>query len=199
MTPGSQLPLRATSVGVMAVSSSQVPLGTALPDQTLPDLTGRTYNLPELRGEGVLVVLFAANHCPYVRHLEAAVGELAAAFADKGVQFVAICSNDASAYPDDALAGLAEQADRAGWQFPYLIDEDQFVAKQFGAVCTPDFFAYDVNGRLGYRGAFDASTPKNGEAVTGADLRTALELLVATAPVPEPQRPSMGCSIKWRE
>ena len=81
-------------------------------------------------------MLFAANHCPYVRHLEAAVGELAAAFADKGVQFVAICSNDASAYPDDALAGLAEQADRAGWQFPYLIDEDQFVAKQFGAVCT---------------------------------------------------------------
>ncbi len=183
----------------MAVTSSQVPLGTALPDQTLPDLTGTTYNLPDLRGEGVLVVFFSANHCPYVRHLEDAVGALAAEFEAQGVRFVAICSNDAEAYPDDSLAGLAEQADRAGWQFPYLIDEDQFVARQFGAVCTPDFFAYDVNGRLGYRGAFDASTPKNGEAVTGADLRTALQLLVKTAPVPEPQRPSMGCSIKWRD
>lgn len=183
----------------MAVYSSQVPLGTVLPDQTLPDLTGTPYNLPELRGEGVLVVLFAANHCPYVQHLERAVGQLAAEFADRGVRFVAICSNDADAYPEDGLEQLGEQARRAGWQFPYLVDEDQFVAKQFGAVCTPDFFAYDVNGTLGYRGAFDSSTPKNGEPVTGADLRAALELLVATAPVPEPQRPSMGCSIKWRD
>ncbi|MFI0433090.1 MAG: thioredoxin family protein [Candidatus Nanopelagicales bacterium] len=183
----------------MAVHSSQVPLGTALPDQTLPDLTGKTYNLRDLRGDGVLVVAWAANHCPYVRHIERALGSLAAEFAGRGATFAAICSNDASAYPDDALAGLSEQANRAGWQFPYLLDEDQFVAKQFGAVCTPDFFAYDVNGRLGYRGAFDASTPKNGEPVTGDDLRAALELLVATAPVPEPQRPSMGCSIKWRE
>ena len=183
----------------MAVHSSQVPLGTALPDQTLPDLNDQLHNTLELRGAGVLVVVFSANHCPYVQHVEAALGQLAADYAEAAVTFVAICSNDVTTHPDDDITGLTEQAQRAGWQFPYLIDTDQFVAKEFGAVCTPDFFVYDINGKLGYRGAFDESSPGNGKPVTGADLRAALDLLLAAAPVPEPQRPSMGCSIKWRQ
>ena len=115
------------------------------------------------------------------------------------MKFVTICSNDVAAYPDDDVDGLREQAARAGWAFPYLIDRDQVVAKLFGAACTPDFFVYDISGNLGYRGAFDGSTPGNDVAVTGSDLRNAIELLRATKPVPEPQRPSMGCSIKWRD
>ncbi len=180
----------------MAVHSSQVPLGTVLPDQTLADLEGNHVNLAELRGTGVLVVVFTANHCPYVRHIERELGRVASDYPQ--VAFTAICSNDVVAYADDDLAGLAEQADRAGWRFPYLVDQDQFVARAFGAVCTPDFFVYDVSGRLGYRGAFDESTPASSEPVTGALLRNALDLLIKTEPVPEPQRPSMGCSIKWK-
>jgi thiol-disulfide isomerase/thioredoxin len=183
----------------MAVQSSQVPLGTSLPQQVLPDLTGHPHFLPDLRAEGVLAVVFSANHCPYVRHIEAALGQLATEYRSSGATFAAICSNDADAYPDDDLPGLAAQAARAHWDFPYLIDRDQTVAKKFGAVCTPDFFVYDVNGELGYRGAFDASSPRNGLAATGDLLRSALDLLLATKPVPEPQRPAMGCSIKWRD
>ena len=182
----------------MAVQSSQVPLGTALPDQTLSDLQGQLRNTLDLRGSGVLVIMWSANHCPYVRHIEAQLGHVAADYADSAVTFVAICSNDVVEYPDDDIPGLKAQAERAGWSFPYLVDTDQFVAKEFGAVCTPDFFVYDINGHLGYRGAFDDSSPGNGRPVTGADLRAALDLLLAAAPVPEPQRPSMGCSIKWR-
>lgn len=183
----------------MAVYSSPTPLGTDLPDQTLADVHGMPHNLRDLRGTGVLVVVFSANHCPYVQHIEGALGELAAEYQGKGVAFAAICSNDPVQYADDAAPGLQAQAERAHWHFPYLIDVDQNVAREFGAVCTPDFFVYDINGKLGYRGAFDASSPKNGEPLTGDDLRRALDLLLATQPVPEPQRPAMGCSIKWRE
>lgn len=183
----------------MAVSSPVTPLGTPLPDTVLPDLTGSIVDLAAHAAGKALLVIFACNHCPYVRHVEAALGALVAEQDDERLAVVAISSNDTERYPLDDAPRLAEQAQRANWGFPYLVDAQQSAARGFGAVCTPDFFAYDVNGRLGYRGAFDASTPKNGEAVTGADLRTALELLVATAPVPEPQRPSMGCSIKWRE
>lgn len=169
-----------------------------MPELTLPDLEGNPHDMVGLRGEGVLVVVFACNHCPYVRHIESALGRLAGDLADLPVTFAAVCSNDVVAYPDDDIPGLTEQKQRAGWPFPYLVDRDQLAAKEFGAVCTPDFFVYDVTGKLGYRGAFDASTPGNGEPVDGAELRAAIELLVATKPVPEPQRPSMGCSIKWR-
>ena len=182
----------------MAVQSSMVPLGTALPDQTLSDTGGRPVNLAELRGAGVLVVMWSANHCPYVRHLERSLAALADEFADRAVSFVAICSNDVVAYPDDDLAGLTEQADRAGWTFPYLIDPDQTVAHQFGAVCTPDFFVYGIAGELAYRGAFDSSTPRNDAPVTGELLRTAILLASADRPIPEPHRPAMGCAIKWR-
>ena len=149
-----------------------------------------------LAGNQPLLVVFACNHCPYVRWLEQDLGRLVT---DSGIRAVAITSNDTSEYPEDGPDGMREQSARAGWDFPYLIDTDQSVAKAFGAVCTPDFFVYDINGKLGYRGAFDDSSPGNGKPVTGADLRAALDLLLAAAPVPEPQRPSMGCSIKWRQ
>jgi hypothetical protein len=112
---------------------------------------------------------------------------------------VGICTNDAEAYPDDAPAGLAEQAARAEWVFPYLIDESQEVGRAVGAACTPDFFLYDAQGRLAYRGALDGSTPGNGVPVTGDLLDAAIRLVLAGEPVPEPHRPSMGCSIKWRD
>lgn len=184
----------------MAVQSSDTPLGTALPDLTLADVDGLPHNLHDLRGAGVLVVMFACNHCPYVRLVESAVGATASQFAAEGspVTFVAICSNDVVTYPDDDIPGLKSQIERAGWDFTYLVDADQLAAREFGAVCTPDFFVYDLEGRLGYRGAFDAASPGNGVEVTGDDLRTAVALLADSRPAPLPQRPALGCGIKWK-
>jgi thiol-disulfide isomerase/thioredoxin len=142
--------------------------------------------------------MFLCNHCPYVRHVERQLGAVLAEYAGKGVATVGICSNDLDAYPDDGPAGMAEQARRAGFEFPYLLDTDQQVAAAYRAMCTPDLFVYDAERRLAYRGAFDDSTPRNGQPVTGALLRDALDRVLAGQPVPEPHRPSMGCSLKWR-
>jgi peroxiredoxin len=177
----------------MALSSSLVPLGTPAPDFTLPDVGGVSHALPDFAAP-VLVVAFACNHCPYVKHIELALGR----FRPSGqLSLVAICSNDETRYPEDAPAQLADQAERAGWAFPYLVDADQAVAKAYGAVCTPDFFVYGPDRTLAYRGAFDASTPGNDQPVTGADLQDAIDLIAAGKPVPEPHRPSRGCGIKW--
>jgi peroxiredoxin len=181
----------------MAVESGETPLGTNLPDVTLPDLDGAEVSLRELRGDGVLVVVFSANHCPYVQHVEGRLGEVAAGVADAGVQFVAIGSNDVTTYPADDVAGLREQVQRAGWQFPYLMDLDQSVAKQFGAVCTPDFFVFGIDGTLVYRGAFDASSPMNNRPLDGGLLQAAVDAAVAGDSIPPPHRPAMGCGIKW--
>jgi peroxiredoxin len=179
----------------MAVESTMVPLGTPAPDFTLPDLSGAPVRRSDV--DGPLLVAFLCNHCPYVRHIEAQLSSVLAGV--EGLTVVAICTNDAEAYPDDAPEHLAEQADRAGWSFPYLVDADQSVGKAFAAACTPDFFVYDREGRLAYRGAFDDSTPGNGRPVTGALLADAIERVLRGESVPEPHRPSMGCSIKWRE
>jgi peroxiredoxin len=179
----------------VAKTSSLETLGTPLPDFTLPDLQGSTWSPGRVAGDAVLVVVFACNHCPYVRHIEQQLGRVAA---KAPATVVAICSNDAVTYPEDAPEQLAQQAIRAAWGFPYLVDEDQSVARRFGAVCTPDFFVYGPERRLAYRGAFDGSTPKNGEPVTGALLTEAVDLLNAGQGVPEPHRPSMGCGIKWK-
>lgn len=173
-----------------------VPLGTPAPDFALEDVTGTTVRLGELADASALLVAFLCNHCPYVRHIETALGEVLAGYPSLAV--VGICTNDADAYPDDRPDRLAEQARRAGWRFPYLIDADQRVGRAYNAACTPDFFLYDAQRRLAYRGAFDESTPGNGKPVTGTDLRAAIEHVLAKEPVPEPHRPSMGCSIKWR-
>ncbi|QIS15000.1 thioredoxin family protein [Nocardia arthritidis] len=180
----------------MALESLMVPLGTPLPEFSLPDLDGALHTGADYADGPGLLVAFVCNHCPYVKHIEAAFGELAGAM--EAMPVVAICTNDAAAYPDDAPLQLRDQAIRAGWTFPYLIDETQDVGRAFHAACTPDFFLYDANLELAYRGAFDESTPGNGKPVTGADLHAAVEAVLAGKPVPEPHRPSMGCSIKWR-
>ncbi len=181
----------------MALNSTMVPLGTPLPDFTLPDLDGNPVNLGRLRADGVLLVAFVANHCPYVRHVERQLMDTLNQRAHPDLAVVAISSNDVSNYPDDDVDGMREQATRAGWDFPYLRDADQSAAKQFGAACTPDFFLYGRDGRLAYRGALDGSSPKNGVPLTGELLTSALEQVLADQPVPEPHRPSMGCGIKW--
>ncbi len=180
----------------MAVESGPTPLGTALPDAELPDLDGNRVALREFAAHGAVLVIFSANHCPYVKWVEREIAAIAAENPDLHV--VAICSNDAVEYPEDDVAGLRDQTTRAGWNFPYLIDTEQDVAREFGAVCTPDFFLYDSDGRLTYRGALDASSPKNGQPLTGDLLREAVRLTLAGRAVPGPHRPAMGCGIKWR-
>ncbi len=179
----------------MAVSSLMVPLGTQAPGFALPDTVGTMTGLDDFAAAPALLVAFLCNHCPYVRHIETGLGALLSRSPDLAV--VGICSNDADAYPDDRPDELARQARRAGWDFPYLVDAGQQAGRDYNAACTPDFFLYDSARRLAYRGAFDHSTPGNGEPVTGELLGTAIELTLAGQPVPEPHRPSMGCSIKW--
>jgi peroxiredoxin len=179
----------------MAAVSTMVPLGTALPSFSLPDLDGGTVSSGDYAGVPLLVA-FLCNHCPYVRHVEAGFAHLVAGTPE--LRVVGICSNDAATYPADDAPGLREQAERTGWSFPYLVDESQDVGRAFGAACTPDFFLYDAAGALAYRGAMDASTPGNGVPVTGDLLADAIGRVLAGDPVPEPHQPSMGCSIKWR-
>jgi peroxiredoxin len=181
----------------MAVSSLMVPLGTNAHDFELASVAGPTVSLADLDGPALLV-MFLCNHCPYVRHIERALAGTVADYAAGGLAAVGVCSNDTRAYPDDGPAGLAEQARRAGFGFPYLVDDAQRVAAAYRAMCTPDLFVYDADRRLAYRGAFDDSTPGNGRPVTGAWLRDALDRVLRGEPVPEPHRPSMGCSLKWK-
>jgi peroxiredoxin len=180
----------------MAVESTMVPLGTPMPTFALPDLAGREVRSADLAGAPLLVA-FTCNHCPYVKHVETMLAEVLGRHEDLAV--VAVCTNDADAYPEDGPEGLAEQAARAGWTFPYLVDQSQEVGRAFNAACTPDFFLYDADGRLAYRGAMDESTPGNGKPLTGELLDQAITRVLAGEPVPEPHRPSMGCSIKWRD
>ena len=177
----------------MALTSSLVPLGTPAPDFALPDVYGERYSL-SLFDTAVLVVVFSCNHCPYVRHIE---NQLCTFVPSRDLGIVAICPNDIERYPDDAADKLAQQAKRAGWRFPYLVDAKQTVARAYGAVCTPDFFVYGPDRKLAYRGAFDDSTPGNNVPVTGDALHHAIQLVAANKPVPEPHRPAMGCGIKW--
>ncbi|MBD0293286.1 MAG: thioredoxin family protein [Jiangellaceae bacterium] len=180
----------------MAVSSLMVPLGTQAPEFSVPDVSGRTVRLDDFAPAPALLVAFLCNHCPYVRHIEAELGRVLSRY--PSIAVVGICTNDADAYPDDRPERLAEQARRASWTFPYLVDSDQTVGRAYDAACTPDFFLYDAQRRLAYRGAFDESTPGNGKPVTGALLAEAISQVLAGERVPEPHRPSMGCSIKWR-
>ncbi|MDT3444162.1 MULTISPECIES: thioredoxin family protein [unclassified Pseudofrankia] len=180
----------------MAVSSLMVPLGAAAPDFALADTAGRTVRRDDLAAAPALLVAFLCNHCPYVRHIEAELGRVLGRHPSLAV--VGVCSNDAQAYPDDRPELLAEQARRAGWTFPYLVDGDQTVGRAYQAACTPDFFLYDVHRRLAYRGAFDESTPGNRRPVRGDLLEAAFVHVLVGEPVPEPHTPSMGCSIKWR-
>jgi thiol-disulfide isomerase/thioredoxin len=181
----------------VAVNSMMIPLGTPAPPFALPSLDGEIVNSDGLAPGRPLLVMFLSNHCPYVRHLERELGVLVAEYAPH-VTAVAICSNDTKNYPDDGVDGLAEQAHRAVFTFPYLLDDSQLIARDYRAACTPDFFLYDAQRRLVYRGEFDESRPRNDAPVTGKALRAALDLVLAGQPVPEPQVPSIGCGIKWK-
>lgn len=182
---------------MVATPSVMLPLGSPLPAFALPDLDGRTWTQADLVG-APSVVAFVCPHCPYVKHLEARFGEVAADLTARGARVVAVQSNDVDAYPQDGPEGMRAQAAANGWSFPYLRDEDQAAAAAFRAACTPDLFVYDAEGRLAYRGQFDDSRPGNDRPVTGADLVAAVDALLAGTPVAADQIPSIGCNIKWR-
>jgi peroxiredoxin len=182
----------------MAVSSTMLELGTPAPGFSLPEVTdGSTVSLDDLTGE-VLVVAFLCRHCPYVVHVQDALAALAREkIAEGRVAFVGIASNDPGTHPDDAPERLAEQKQEVGFPFPYLFDGTQEVARAYGAACTPDLFVFDRERTLAYRGRFDGTRPGEGSP-TGADLRAAIDALLAGERPTDDQWPSMGCSIKWR-
>jgi thiol-disulfide isomerase/thioredoxin len=175
------------------------PEGALLPDLELDDADGVAHRLHALLGDGPTVLAFLCNHCPYVQHIESAFGALAAEYRGRGVTTIAVMSNDPVGYPQDGPEGMRDQAQRAGWTFPYLHDRDHALALAVGAACTPDIFVYDAGRRLFHRGAFDASTPRNDQPLTGDDLRAALDAVLAGAGVPDGLTPSLGCGIKWAE
>ena len=179
-------------------ASTMVDLGSSAPEFALPNVAGGTATLSSSRGSTGTLVAFLCRHCPYVRHIEREIAGLAADAASRGISFVAIGSNDADAYPDDAPDSLRTYASELGWTFPFLHDPTQAVAKAYGAACTPDFFLFDARDRLFYRGQLDASRPGNKIPVTGSDLRFAMERLFRKETPPSDQRPSMGCNIKWK-
>jgi peroxiredoxin len=179
-------------------STQRLPLGQPPPDFTLPDAAGNFFHLRDLASHQPTVVMFVCNHCPFVVHVRDALGRLGREFQVKGVKFVAINSNDATQYPEDAPARMPAFARGGGWDFPYLVDESQQVARAWHAACTPDFFVLDAAGRLAYAGQFDSSRPGSGTPVDGGDLQAVLEALLAGRPVPSPQKPSLGCNIKWK-
>ena len=183
----------------MAVTSEMLPLGTVAPDVTLADPSGTEYSLDQIAdgAKGVLV-MFICNHCPYVRHLAPKLAQLTTLFQERGVAVVGIQSNDITTHPDDAPQRMAGEIVERGYTFPYLYDETQEVARHYRAACTPDFFLFDADRRLVYRGQFDESRPKNDVRVTGKHLHDAVHAVLEGRPVDDDQWPSMGCSIKWK-
>jgi peroxiredoxin len=179
--------------------STMLKLGTEAPDFALTDvLTGKTVRRDDARGQKALLVLFICAHCPYVKHIEKGLAALGKDYDGKGLSIVAISSNDAVTHPADGPEGLKQQAQTYGFVFPYLYDETQAVAHAYKAACTPDFFLFDSEFRLAYRGQFDSSRPGNGVPVSGEDLRAAIDNVLGGKPVPTDQRPSIGCNIKWK-
>ena len=184
---------------MVAVPSTMLELGTPAPAFALPDPAGRVVTLDEVAsGRSGVLVVFLCNHCPYVKHLGRELALVTQRLLARGIGVVGINSNDIEAYPDDGPEAMAAEARRLGYDFPYLLDEDQSVAHAYRAACTPDFFLFDADRRLVYRGQFDASRPKNDEPVTGADLKRAVDALLAGDPPLAEQRPSLGCNIKWK-
>lgn len=179
--------------------SNMLPLGTAAPDFNLPDtVTDTMKTLADVRGKNATVVMFLCNHCPYVLHLNAGIVSVAADYTPQGVGFVGISANDAEAYPQDAPELMKIHAAEVGYTFPYLYDATQAVAKAYDAACTPDFYIFDADLKLVYRGRFDAARPKNDTPVTGADLRAALDTILRGGTISAFQIPSGGCNIKWK-
>ena len=182
----------------MLTASTMLALGTTAPDFRLPDTTGRVVSRDDFKSASTLLVAFICNHCPYVKHIRSGLAVFAREYHGKGLAMVGINSNDAADYPEDGPKKMVEEAKAAGYVFPYLYDETQDAAKAYRAACTPDFFLFDSNQRLVYRGQFDDSRPGNTVPVTGKDLRAACDAALAGKPVPSAQKPSAGCNIKWK-
>jgi peroxiredoxin len=183
-----------------ATPSAMVQLGTPATAFILPDtISGKDLSLEELKGEKGTVIMFICNHCPFVKHINDELVKVATEFTSKGIRFIAISSNDVVHYPQDSPEKMKETAHESGYPFPYLYDESQEVAKAYDAACTPDFFLYDKSLLLVYRGQLDNSRPGNGIPVTGSDLRHALMAVLQGTPVSANQKPSIGCSIKWKK
>lgn len=178
--------------------STMLPLGTSAPAFSLPDTAGKTVSIADFQNAPALLVMFICNHCPYVKHIRSGLAQLVKEYQSRGVAVVGISSNDAKNYPADAPDKMVLEVKEAGYTFPYLYDESQAVAHAYQAACTPDFFLFDREKRLVYRGQLDASRPGNGIPVTGNDLRAALDAVLAGKPVSTQQTASIGCNIKWK-
>jgi peroxiredoxin len=178
--------------------SNMLALGTSAPAFSLPSTTGEIVSLGDFAESSLLLVAFICNHCPFVKHVREELACLGRDYQPHGVGMVAISSNDVDAFPADSMDKMAEEALEAGYTFPYLLDESQQVARAYDAACTPDFFLFDEDRELVYRGQLDESRPGNGIPVTGRDLRAALDAALAGQPVTTLQKPSMGCNIKWK-
>ena len=180
-------------------ASTMLELGTVAPDFALTDVvSGKSVRRDDFRGKKALLVMFICAHCPFVKHIEKELAKFGKDYSAQSVGIVAISANDAANYPADNPEGLKRQAETFGFTFPYLYDESQSVAKSYDAACTPDIYLFDADFKLVYRGQFDASRPGNAIPVTGQDLRTALDAVLAGKPVSADQKPSIGCNIKWR-
>ncbi len=177
--------------------STMMPIGTRAPDFRLHEpATGKTWSLADFRGTH-LVVMFICNHCPFVIHVRDEITRIARDYASQGVDFVAVNSNSVASHPQDGPEHMAALSRELGWKFPFVFDDTQAVAKAYHAACTPDFFVFDAQRELFYRGQLDDSRPSNGKPVTGADLRAALDAAIAGGRAPADQHPSIGCNIKW--
>lgn len=183
---------------MVRTASTMLPLGTTAPDFSLPDYDGKTVSLSDFQGRKALLVVFMCNHCPFVKHVAPELAKMTDEYQQLGVGVVGISSNDIANHPDDAPDKMKVEAAQQGYHFPYLYDADQRVATAYRAACTPDFYVFDADFKLVYRGQMDDTRPKQGTVPTGRDLRAALDALLARKEIPQPQRPSIGCNIKWK-
>lgn len=184
---------------MVRTNSTMLPLGTTAPAFSLINVDGHTICLEDFRESKALLVIFMCNHCPYVVHVADEIARIAAEYQSKGVGVVGISSNDVSNYPQDSPEQMVHEAETRGYSFPYLYDEDQSVARAYRAACTPDFFVFDANHRLTYRGQMDDSRPRTDIPVTGCDLRAALDATLEGRSVEGDQKPGVGCNIKWMQ
>ena len=183
---------------MVKTASTMLPLGTKAPDFSLPDTNGKRVSLSEFADASAMLLIFMCNHCPYVKHIAEGLAQLAKDYQQRGVAVVGINSNDVDTYADDSPATMVDEVKLRGYTFPYLYDATQCVAKAYRAACTPDFYVFDRERKLVYRGQMDSSRPGGGEPVTGKDLRAALDAVLAGQPVSLSQKPSLGCNIKWK-
>ena len=184
---------------MVKTASTMLSLGTPAPDFSLRNVDGQMVSLSDFQGRPALLVIFMCNHCPFVKHIAEQLAQLGREYQAAGVGVVAISSNDIANHPEDSPEQMIHEVEQRGYSFPYLYDEDQDVAIAYEAACTPDFYVFDGDQKLAYRGQLDSSRPDSGIPVTGQDLRAALDAMLAGEPVAEHQVASIGCNIKWRQ